>query len=574
MNRAIALPAIVLVLVIGAGIWFLTSKGEPDIKDFELDKDKQQFIWDSEHVTFEIENYFGKPFADAIRKAEDSELRKLAADEFVAAVNVKSAPDDRPTPGFQTTSYVATEGESTDLDGFIQFFRTALQPFEKIERTKTRVLKIKSKSDPQSIWETELLFTAHGINADGRPIKLRSYHVATFDYDEDEVIQNGGALKTWQLKKYSVSVSDKPLMTEATTEFQLNSIQLPDNWKMQVTEARQFLFQIAVEDFDKDGDVDIAVATYDGIPFLLCNEEGRFVERSKAYGLKSWQPSGPTKSALAGWIDFDNDSYPDLVLGQKIYKNIGGLRFQDISETSGFSAGFDPLGMTVADYNNDGLLDIYLSRSHSHGQVVDRAGWVGDEEAGAPNSLWKNSGDGKFVEVTEQANAGGGNRTTFTSSWFYYDDDVYPDLYLANDFASNVVLRNKGDGTFEDVSQPSGAADFATSMGVATGDLDNDGTTEIYVANMYSKMGRRIISHVSAADYPEGIYPQIQGSCAGNRLYRKSSDGVYKDVTDIAGVNEVGWAFSPLLCDFDGDGLLDIYASTGFMSFDRQKPDG
>ena len=137
-----------------------------------------------------------------------------------------------------------------------------------------------------------------------------------------------------------------------------------------------------------------------------------------------------------------------------------------------------------------------------------------------------------------------------------------------------MVLRNKGDGTFEDATDSSGAADFATSMGVATGDINNDGTTEIYVANMYSKMGRRIISHVSEDDYPKNIYPQIQGSCAGNRLYQIGDDGSYSDVTDIAGVNEVGWAFGPLLCDFDGDGLLDVYATTGFMSFKRDKPDG
>ena len=174
-----------------------------------------------------------------------------------------------------------------------------------------------------------------------------------------------------------------------------------------------------------------------------------------------------------------------------------------------------------------------------------------------------------------ESNAGGGARTSFTSSWLYFDDDHYPDLYVANDFAKNLVLRNQGDGTFEDISEVCGAADFATSMGVATGDLDNDGTTEIYVANMYSKMGRRIISHVGDEDYPKDIFPQIQGSCAGNRLYRKTDgDNRYVDVTDQAGVNEVGWAFAPIMCDFNGDGLLDLYATTGFMSFDREKPDG
>ena len=117
------------------------------------------------------------------------------------------------------------------------------------------------------------------------------------------------------------------------------------------------------------------------------------------------------------------------------------------------------------------------------------------------------------------------NDTRTRQTGFFYDDDAFPDLYIANDFGKNVLLRNKGDGTFEDISAESQAEGYSTSMGVSTGDLNNDGKTEIYVANMYSKMGRRIIGQVSDDDYPEGIYPQIQGSCAGNRLYTRSDDG-------------------------------------------------
>ena len=111
-------------------------------------------------------------------------------------------------------------------------------------------------------------------------------------------------------------------------------------------------------------------------------------------------------------------------------------------------------------------------------------------------------------------------------------------------------------------------------MGVATGDIDNDGQTDVYVANMYSKMGRRIIGLVGESDYPPGVYRQIQGSCAGNRLYHGQDDGRFHEVSDQAGVNAVGWAYAPLLADFDADGRLDIYATTGFLSFDRKKPDG
>ncbi len=139
----------------------------------------------------------------------------------------------------------------------------------------------------------------------------------------------------------------------------------------------------------------------------------------------------------------------------------------------------------------------------------------------------------------------------------------------------NVLLRNNGDGTFLDVTDGTGLGDFATSMGVAAGDLDNDGHDELYVANMFSKMGRRIIAHVDEEDYPEGVYEQILGSCAGNRLYgAPNAEGAHPERSDDAGVNGVGWAYAPAMVDLDGDGLLDLYATTGFMSFDRETPDG
>ena len=583
MNK-FALPGIFLALLLGLGVWVYFKK--PSLKDFELDPEKQQFIWDAEHVTFEIENYFGKPFATALCAGDDEALGNLVRDDFLAETLPLDGFRSEQVGSFQVQRWEESDDlEQGDVSVLIAFFKERLKSFQKIERSRVRVLKIDSRlgsppaerdgeeNRPQA-WDTELLITVHGISMEGYASKLTSHHHVGFEYAEDEEIHNGQAAVDWKTVDCVLTQSSRSLFREKTGELKLQDFAIPDNWRLPSGKAQQFQFQVAVEDFDRDGDFDLAVSTYDGIPFLLCMEDGQYINRSREMGLSNWAPEGPGKTALAGWVDFDNDGYPDLLMGTSLYRNVGGLRFKNVTAESGFEGGFDPHGVTVADFDCDGRLDLYISRSHEFQQKVDRAGWVGDEEGGAANTLWHNEGNGKFRDVTDEANAGGGNRTTFSSSWFFYDDDHFPDLYLVNDFASNVVLRNRGDGTFEDVSDTSGAADFATSMGLATGDLDNDGTTEIYVANMYSKMGRRIISHVSDEDYPEGIYPQIRGSCAGNRLYRKGADGRYSDVTEIAGVNEVGWAFAPLMCDFDGDGLLDIYATTGFMSFDRQKPDG
>jgi hypothetical protein len=135
-------------------------------------------------------------------------------------------------------------------------------------------------------------------------------------------------------------------------------------------------------------------------------------------------------------------------------------------------------------------------------------------------------------------------------------------------------LINQGNGRFRDIAQKAGVGDYATSMGAAAGDITGDGRTDLYVANMFSKMGRRIIAHVSPDDYPPGVYEQIKGSCAGNTLYTAEDSQTYREVSESFGVNQVGWAYAPALADFDHDGWLDIYATTGFLSFQPHKPDG
>ena len=537
-----------------------------------LDPERQKEIWDSEHVTFKIEKRFGKWFLDGLRKRDARVLAAAFHKEFSGAV----IPDEN---SFQKISKSnveevrRTDGEKpANAEDVAAALLDHLRSLEKIEALNLRVLRIATADEGQ--WETRLLLTASGRGIGGALVALESEHIVNFRTKSISNFDAGAVISSWEVLSETRRSAPKMLMEEVTEASQLHRLPLADNWKMPKEEISQrYSFQFAVEDFDRDGYLDIAIASARGPTALLKSLGGqRFAVANKAFGL----PMMATKAerALACWLDFDNDRFPDLILGDRVYRNIGGKKFLEITTESGLKFPRAPMGCSIADYDGDGLCDLYVLYQ---GTVAgdEPLPWVGDDISGAPNVLWKNLGGGRFKNVSAESKASAGKRNSFAATWLYADDDALPDLYVANDFGTNNLLRNKGNGSFEEIAKQNGIADFATSMGVASGDLDNDGSPEIYVANMYSKMGRRIIAQVSEDDYGPGVHKQIKGACAGNRLYKRGpKGGPYEEKSEPWGINDIGWAYAPALADLDNDGLLDLHATTGFLSFDRSKPDG
>ncbi len=543
-----------------------------------LPLEKQKDIWDVEHLTFELETRFGKPFVKALQASDADDLETYLADDFEAVLRESAEPHLFVHGPVTELLLRATDGTTREVERteFISWLIEKASAIDQIERSRLRVLKLRSTEDDPQLWQAHLLISVYGNDAPSHTM-IDSEHQVVFRIQDDDHIEGQPILKSWQVLSYSRRRSQQPLMEEVTAEAGLARLPLPDNWELDHTTVQQYWSQMAVEDFDRDGYLDIAVGTYLGRPLLLRSDRGeRFQDVAAQMGIRGWPLDNNRLLDLATWIDFDNDGFADLVMGDRLYHNVDGQRFEDVTAESGLSFSHNPMGGLVVDYDCDGLLDLYvLYQDPVELPPEDEPQpWVGDTMSGAENQLWKNVGGGRFRNVTATSGAGGGRRKSFAATWHFYDEDHFPDLYIANDFGNNVHLRNCGDGTFEDVSAETGMTDFATSMGVASGDFDNDGSAEFYVANMYSKMGRRIIDHLSEEDYPAGIYDQIRGSCAGNRLYRKGEDNRFQDISVASRVNGVGWAYAPAIVDLDGDGWLDTYATTGFMSFRRDKPDG
>lgn len=572
----------VLVAACGGGLWLAWRLNAPQPQStgadtVELDPQRQKEIWHNEHITFQIEKRFGTAFLRAV-----AAKRREVLEHWLRPTFRGSRPQGSGSgifkDGLSERTLTSADG-TADLDGkaFVAHCLNTVERFFRIERKRLRVLKIARESPGSNRYRTEVLFELAGTAPAGGLRQYSSVQNVVFSIDDGEKLGIVPCLDAWNIEREVWREGKARLFEEITRRVGLDKTDIADNWNCLVDSRVLYRFQIAVEDYDKDGWLDIAVGVRNQRPVLLHSEKGkRFRDVNGVEDVLDAPRPETQECYLAAWVDYDNDGWPDLILGDRLYHNEGGKQFTDVTERSGLRFERECMGIVPGDYDCDGYVDLYVLYHAPKVEGAPRSSpkWVDDDQMGSENRLWRNVGGGRFVDVTDQANAGGGKRHTFAAAWFFYDDDRYPDLYIVNDFGRNVLLRNRGDGTFEDVSADSGAEDFATSMGLATGDIDGDGRTDLYVANMFSKMGRRIIAQVSAADYPPGIYEQICGSCAGNRLYLNRYPKPFVERSESAGVNQVGWAFAPAVFDLDGDGRLDLYATTGFVSFNRSEPDG
>ena len=219
-------------------------------------------------------------------------------------------------------------------------------------------------------------------------------------------------------------------------------------------------------------------------------------------------------------------------------------RIANILESNGAGAAW-------LDYDQDGWLDLYLL----NWGPLEGVTHAPPGTARQPNRLYRNRGDGTFEDVTHRAGlaAFGYNSAVAVGD---YDNDGWPDIYIAN-IGTNILYRNRGDGTFEDVTARAGVGDAGTGISAVWVDIDNDGFLDLFVGN-YLQFDPDPKLYFSAEGYPGPLF--YPGEF--NVLYRNRGDGTFEDISASAGIRIPGHrAMAVAAFDHDRDGDADLYVS-------------
>jgi hypothetical protein len=220
-----------------------------------------------------------------------------------------------------------------------------------------------------------------------------------------------------------------------------------------------------------------------------------------------------------------------------------------------------PGGVALLDYNNDGLLDIFMVNAGHVRDPMTRPFTFERRDPHYWNRLYRQNKDGTFTDVTEAAGLANAGDTNYGMGVAVgdYDNDGYPDIYVTN-FGKNILYHNNGDGTFTDVTVKAGVAAGGWSASAGFFDYDNDGKLDLFVTRYldWSFANSKTCGTEQQPSYcPPGEFPPIS-----NILYHNRGDGTFEDVSVASGIAaKKGHGLGVAFADYDGDGYTDIFVA-------------
>jgi len=318
---------------------------------------------------------------------------------------------------------------------------------------------------------------------------------------------------------------------------------------------RNFGNGAAVGDYDNDGDLDIYLLSNKDFPSRLFRNNlnqgsATFTDVTVAAGV--WQTQ---LSRVAHFVDLDDDGRLDLLVvndennagsGAIIYRNNGDGTFTDVTASSGLSPiGFLHCGVALADYDRDGLLDIYVTNWLYN---LGTTWWLFPGH----NQLFRNLGNFTFQDVTLGAGLGMLQRDSMTALFFDFTGDGYPDIYVAVDHWSDEFYVNNGNGTFTVRTLETNATHTGNDMGIACADFDDDDDLDLYVTNITDE---------------DGFFGTTQFNTLLVNHPQPGGLPLFIDEAHVRGAANTYWGWGTVFFDPENNGVLDIAAVNGFTEY-------
>ena len=595
MRLAILVP---LAIVIGVGLTFAiaqllpvsdpeidtpTTPPKPPVATLEDDPSKDG--WESEVQSQNASKQF-KKLASFMFKADDSTppaerlspSRQLLADSFrghgLRPANLNQSYDSDGLSVHRWAADDSSEQRELNRQEWIDAFGKFSEPFRGAElpRYEVKVLGARLKANKE--FSSRLRLQASGV-ANGEHLQVQLDVECHWSADAkkmlaaklltyEEVRNRDAALSFYTECTGSVFSGGSEYIDQLSPGY--------DEWYARTPKVfgRTFWADNGISLGDVNGDFldDIYVCEPGGLPnrLFIRQPDGGLKDVSRDAGV-DWLDN--TRSALI--VDLDNDGDQDLVVAVNgavlLMSNDGAAKFTLRAKSLSADS---PHAMSAADFDGDGLLDIYVCSYAKEAYGAEEFPIpipYFDATNGGSNRLLKNLGDWKFEDVTEASGMNANNnRWSLAATWEDYDNDGDPDLYVANDFGRNCLYQNT-DGKFRNVAAEAGVEDVGSGMSAAWGDFNRDGLMDLYVSNMFSTAGSRITEQdqfkSETAPALRALYRRMS---KGNTLYQNQGNGKFRDVSLQASVARGRWAWGAPFVDINNDGWEDLIVANGFVT--------
>ena len=531
-----------------------------EMNEFVASSDHLQNINRVEDIVSEIEESIVKSWIQSWKASDLSNYLKLFAEDSRSLEwNGGTTVLKRASLGIVESTWTISDGED-GAEGY-------LSEFSSIEDFSLKIIHLEEISEKEVVVTLE--FDLRAIQHDGMRQQDRG-HLTMNCFKED----------TWKITLLQSSTMERlqsqrePAFADFTESLGLTILPITDRKEA----IRRGGYALVTADYDQDGMVDMLVGNSGPIN-LLRNTGNGFEDVTISAGLESEE-----MIKGAGMVDMDNDGDRDLILLRfaaaedprgdfVIYENNGDGTFQKHTDILPRRRAYDtPMPLSLGDYNNDGFIDIYIGfpgvRDFSAGiSTQNRPDWQ------ASQGIWFNQGNWVFVEADDDNAVITDNETyAHAAASTDLDGDGWIDLLVVDDSGRiNPVYRNTGTGNFEPLGMASGLQHTGTSMGITTGDFNNDGLLDVMSSHVVMTAGHRIADSMDGVldnDTTMGrMLEHVRDMYVDVQLFENNGNGTFTDITATSNLQWGGEAAGAgEWLDYNHDGLLDYYLPNGLWS--------